>query len=483
MRLNHEHLSNPTRYPIQVIQFGEGNFLRAFADWMIHRMNHELNCQMGVAVVQPRNSQKVKELMAQDGLYTLITQGIHQGELKQETTVIDCLQEGVNTYENYDAYLKLAEAPDLKLMISNTTEAGIVYSETDELSDRPQSSFPGKLTALLHHRFKTFNGDSSKGLLHLPCELIEENGSKLKEIVLKLAKRWQLEPAFVQWVEKHNIFYNTLVDRIVPGYPADEAATLEKELGYTDPFMVTSEWYHLWVIEGPDVIKDVFPADKLGLNVLFVDDLALYRERKVRILNGAHTAMVPVGYLYGLETVGETVENDITGAFVAAVMYEDIAAMVPMPAAEVKAYADSILDRFRNPFIRHQLLSISLNSMSKFNTRLMPTLNDYVVKGENLPAKILFSFASLLYFYRGKRGDEIIPLSDDPHVMEVFSKQWQAWENNEISLEQLVTEVLAMESIWGRDLNQLKGLAQGLVSHLKNITTKPYAEALQEVLK
>ena len=483
MRLNREHASNRTLHPVKVIQCGEGNFLRAFADWMIHRMNHELNCQMGVAVVQPRNSQKVKELMEQDGLYTLITQGIHQGELKQETVIIDCIQQGVNTYEDYDAYLKLAEAPELKLMISNTTEAGIIDSETDGLSDRPQSSFPGKLTALLYHRYKTFKGDPSKGLLHLPCELIEENGLRLKEIVLKLATRWQLEPAFIQWVDTHNVFYNTLVDRIVPGYPTNEAPALEKEWGYEDPFMVTSEWYHVWVIEGTDEIREVFPAEKLGLNVLFVEDLSRYRERKVRILNGAHTAMVPVGYLYGLETVRETVEDPMTGAFVADVMYDEIAAMVPMPEEEVKAYADSILDRFRNPFIRHQLLSISLNSMSKFNTRLMPTLNDYVDKGLALPEKLIFSFASLLFFYRGKRGGEIIPLSDDPQVLEVLANQWQAWEKGDTTLEQLVAQVLAMEFVWGRDLNQVSGLAQSLTRHLASIASKPYAEALQEVLK
>lgn len=482
MKLNKSIYKDYKKYPERVVQFGEGNFLRAFVDWMIDKMNKELDYNTGVLIIQPRNKDTVYRLNEQDGLYTLLLNGIEKGQIVEKKEIINCISRGINTYKEFDTYLKAAEDPNIRFIVSNTTEAGIVYEETDRFEDTPPESFPGKLTRFLYHRFKTFNGDASKGLLILPCELIDNNGDTLKEIVLKLAENWGLEEDFAQWVEDANIFYNTLVDRIVTGYPKDNIDDLEKELGYEDDFLVQGEIFHLWVIEGPDQIKEEFPADKLGLNVLFVDDLTPYRERKVRILNGAHTSMVPVSYLYGLETVRESIEDEVVGKFIKSAIYDEIIPTLDLREEELLEFADAVVDRFKNPFINHYLMDISLNSMSKFKTRVLPSLLEYNKRKDTLPEKLVFSLAALIYFYKGERMGEIINLSDDKEILTFYKEIWNEYNGTQESIETIVEEVLGLESLWEEDLNNIVGLKEKTVDYLGKIIDKGMEETLKEMV-
>ncbi len=482
MQLNKSLYEDYKVFPERIIQFGEGNFLRAFVDWIIHKMNKELDFDAGVLVVQPRNSDKVYKLNEQDGLYNLFINGINKGKLIQERTMINCITRGINTYNDYEEYLKAAENPHMRFMISNTTEAGISYDESDQLMDRPQSSFPGKLTAFLYHRYKFFNGDLSKGLLLLPCELIEKNGEKLKEIILKYAHNWNLEEGFINWIHQGNTFYNTLVDRIVPGYPKERALEIQNELGYEDKFLVEGEYFHLWVIEGPKEIKEEFPADKIGLNVLFVDDLTPYRTRKVRILNGAHTSMVPVAYLYGIDTVKESVEDEVVGKFISSTIFDEIVPTLDLAENELIDFSNEVLDRFRNPYIKHYLISISLNSMSKFETRVLPSILEYIQRKGELPNKLLFSFAALIYFYKGQRNGEKIQLSDSPEYLNLYSDLWRNFDGTDQYLNHIVETILGLEVLWKEDLNSIDGLKNKLASYLINIERKGIKEAIREIL-
>ncbi|HLR34429.1 MAG TPA: tagaturonate reductase [Tissierellales bacterium] len=474
--------SNLKLYPERILQFGDGNFLRAFADWVIYKMNKEADFNSGIVVVSPRNNENIYKINEQDGLYTLLINGVEKGELKKDTMMVDSITRAFNTYRDYDEYLKTAENPDMRFIISNTTEAGIEYINNDKLDDRPQVSFPGKLTAWLYHRYKMFNGDMEKGMLILPCELIDKNGENLKSIVLKYAKDWGLEDGFVSWINEANIFYNTLVDRIVPGYPKENAEKIQKELGYEDEYLVEAEWFHLWVIEGPEEITKEFPADEIGLNVIFVDDLTAYRERKVRILNGAHTSMVPVAYLYGIDTVRESVENEVIGKYMNGVIFEEIIPTLDLPEEELKDFAESVLDRFRNPFIKHYLISISLNSMSKFETRVLPSLLEYHKRKEVLPERLVFSLASLIYFYKGDRNGEKIDLNDNENILKTYEKLWGKYDGSDERLKDIVKTVLALEDLWNINLNDIEGMTERVYYYLNRLINLGMKESIKEVI-
>lgn len=482
MRLNKSIYKDYKEYPERILQFGDGNFLRAFVDWIIHRMNEEIDFNSGVLVVGPRKNDRVYKLNEQDGLYTLLLKGIEKGRLIDEKVIINSITRGMHTYRDYDEFLRAAENPELRFVVSNTTEAGIVYDENDKLEDRPQYSFPGKVTAFLYHRYKHFKGDKSKGLLFLPCELIDKNGEELKRIVLKLAEDWKLEEGFSQWVEEANVFYNTLVDRIVPGYPKEKAEEILEELGYEDDFLVEGEHFHLWVIEGPKEIREEFPADKVGLNVVFVDDLTPYRTRKVRILNGSHTTMVPVAYLYGLETVKEAVDHEVVGEFIKSAIFDEIIPAMSYPREESEGFANDVLDRFRNPFIKHYLMSIALNSMSKFETRVLPSILDYIEKKGQLPEKLLFSLAALIRFYKGDRNGEKIDLADNPEYLELYSKLWDAYDGSESYLEHIVETILGLKELWKVDLNEIEGLKDLVTKYLIDIEKNGIENALKEIV-
>lgn len=482
MILNKETYGQYKQYPEKVLQFGEGNFLRAFVDWQIDKMNKEADFNGSVVVVQPIEFGLVDKLNQQDGLYTLYLQGMNEGRAIAEHSVINSISRGINPYSQHAEYLKIAENPELRFVFSNTTEAGIAYDENDKLCDKPQKSFPGKFTALLYHRYKFFNGEKNKGLIIIPCELIDRNGDKLKEIILKFAKLWNLEEGFALWINEANTFCSTLVDRIVPGYPRDTIKEITKELGYVDNLVDIGEHFHLFIIEGPKWIENEFPVGKAGLNVKFVEDMTPYRTRKVRILNGSHTSLVPVSYLYGLNTVAESVGHEVMGKFIKDTIYEEIIPTLDLPEEELKYYVGVVLERFMNPFVKHYLMSISLNSMLKYETRDLPSLLEFIkIKGE-LPKRLVFSLASLIEFYKGKRGEEIIKLSDDEDILELYKAAWDKCDGSEAGLKELVTTILAYKKVWKMNLNEVKGLTEAVTHYLTNIEKLGIKEALKEVL-
>ncbi|WP_420603024.1 tagaturonate reductase [Flagellimonas sp.] len=467
-------------YPERIIQFGEGNFLRAFADWMIHEMNKKAHFNSGVVVVQPIEQGLVKTLNEQDGLYTLYLNGIKNNTAISEHQIIDCIQRGINPYENYSSYLAIAENPDLRFVISNTTEAGIAYNSVDKLDDKPQSSFPGKLTALLYKRFQMFEGAKNKGLIIIPCELIDRNGDILKKIILQYATDWNLGGAFAAWINDNNIFCNTLVDRIVPGHPKNKMEAITKELGYHDKLVVEGEQFHLWVIEGPQSVRKEFPSDASSLNVVFTDDMEPYRTRKVRILNGAHTCLVPVGYLYGIDTVRESLEDDVVGSFLKDAIFNEICPTLDLPKKELEQFANDVLDRFRNPYLEHKLMSISLNSISKYKTRVLPSVLEYIKRKNELPKKILFSLASLIVFYRGSKNGETIKLADSQEVLSFFTEHWSKAKDNSYKTARAITgSVLSKQDFWGLDLNTLEGATELVSKYVHVIITKSMRVALE----
>ena len=482
-KLNKKIYKDYFAYPEKVLQFGEGNFLRGFIDWQIQVLNEKTDFNGSVVVVQPRGSNKIERLNNQDGLFTLYLQGIKEGQLVNQHQVIESISRGINLVTDYPEYIKLAGAEELRFIVSNTTEAGIVFDPTDQLEDRPQKSFPGKLTAFLYHRFKAFAGDEKRGCIIIPCELIERNGERLKEIILQYASKWNLGDEFIEWVHNANTFCSSLVDRIVPGFPTDSYKEKTQQLGYEDELMVVGEPYHLWVIEGPEWIKRELPVEGTGLNTLIVDDLSPYRIRKVRILNGAHTAMTPLAYLYGLSTVEETVNHEEIGRFIKEMIAEEITPALKGTKTELASYADDVMSRFANPYIKHFLMSIALNSISKFQTRNLPALIDYVEKYNSLPKRMVFSLSCLLYFYRGKRGNEEIELQDDPVNLQLFKTHWEKFEQHELSMKEVVNMLLAEQRLWGMDLTSIPNLENAVSTNLFNIYQLGVKKALKELLQ
>ena len=465
-------------YTERIVQFGEGNFLRAFANWMIHEMNKRVNFDAGVVVVQPINQGLIKTLNEQDGLYTLYLNGIRNGKAISEHEIIDCILRGVNPYENHADYLAIAKNPDLRFMISNTTEAGIEYNPDDKLNNTPQSSFPGKLTALLYKRFQIFEGASDKGLILIPCELIDNNGGNLKRIILQYADDWKLGADFVEWINKYNIFCNTLVDRIVPGYPRDKIDAITSELGYKDNLVVEGEQFHLWVIEGPASLKEEIPAEICGLNVVFTDNLEPYRTRKVRILNGAHTSLVPVAYLYGIDKVRESLEDDVVGMFLKNTIFNEICKTLDFPEEELRQFSKDVLDRFRNPYLDHALMSISLNSTSKYKVRVLPSVLEFIKRKNKNPKLLLFSLAALIAFYRGERGQERFTIKDDQSAIDFFATQWAKGDTASV-----VEVTLKNTDLWGIDLTQFEGLQEVVTNNLESIIINGMKETLQALVK
>ena len=482
MKLNKESYKEFKTYPEKIIQFGEGNFLRGFVDWQIDKMNEEANFNGSVVVVQPQEGGLIDMLNEQDGLYTLYLQGIQNGEAVKNHKIINSISRGISPYRDYEGYLKLGENPEIRFIVSNTTEAGIAFDKDDKLNEGCQKSYPGKLTALLYHRFKTFNGDTDKGVIIIPCELIDRNGEKLKEIVLEYAELWNLGQDFINWINNDNIFCCSLVDRIVPGYPRDTIEEVRAELGYDDNLVDVGEIFHLWVIEGPEYIKDELPIEKAGLNVKVVDDMTPYRTRKVRILNGPHTAMVPVSYLYGLETVGESMNHEVIGKFVNEVIYDEIIPTLDLPHEELVEFADAIIERFKNPYVKHYLISIALNSISKYKTRDLPTLTEYLKRKGKLPKKLVFSLAALIEFYKGKRGNEDIKLEDDENILGLFKGLWSQCDGSDKDLKNIVLAILGYEKNWGRNLNEISNLTDEVTKYLILIEKLGMKEAIKEVL-
>lgn len=436
-----------------IIQFGEGGFLRSFADMFVHKMNEQGLYDGKVVVVQPIEKGLVSVLNSQEGTYHQFLRGIENGEVIETCTEVKSISRGINPYTEYDEFLNLAKNPDMRIIISNTTEAGIEYLGTESLSDRPPKSFPAKLTALLYARFQA----GMPGFIILSCELIDHNADMLKQYVIKYAEKWELPQEFLRWLEEENHFCNTLVDRICTGYPKDEAEELMKRIGSEDRLLNTAEIFHLWVIEGN--FEDEFPLKKAGIHVVWTDDVTPYKKRKVRILNGGHTSMVLGARLYGLSTVKECLEDELVSAFLKKAMFEEIIPTLGDKKEDID-FGNDVLERFGNPFVKHQLLSIALNSVSKFRARVLPTILEYYEKWNRLPKCLTLSLAALICFYRTDEANDL------PEIME-FMKSAS------------VENILKREEFWGTDLSFMKEDIERMAALIEK---EGMADAFKEVL-
>ncbi len=437
----------------KVIQFGEGGFLRGFVDYFLYKLNEKGLWDGKVVVVQPIEKGMCDLLTEQNCEYNLFLRGIENGEVVNERTHIDVISRCVNPYRDFEAYLQLALNPDIRFIISNTTEAGIEYTGKEKPDDMPAASFPAKLTQLLYKRYQS----GLDGFVLLPCELIDRNAENLKDCVIKYARLWNLEESFITWIHEKNDFCNTLVDRIVTGFPKDEAEALWEEIGCRDQLLDTAEIFHLWVIGGHH--EDELPLQKAGFHVVWTDDVAPYKRRKVRILNGAHTSMVLGAYLYGLETVGECLKDETVSEYLKKCIFDEIIPTLGSGESDI-AFGKAVLERFANPFIKHRLLSIALNSVSKFKARVLPTILEYHDLFGSYPPALTFSLASLIAFYRTDAAD------DAEEIMR-FMK--------DASLE----DILKREDFWGQDL---MGLYPAVKEYYNMIETKGMKQAYESVL-
>lgn len=443
-------------YPVKVIQFGEGNFLRAFIEWQIQQMNNKGLFKGSVALVQPIERGMIDRLDEQNNNYTVVLEGLLEGKKVQSDEIITAIDRTINPYKNFENYLKLADIESAEFIFSNTTEAGIAYNANDKLEDKPAKTYPAKLTQLLYRRFE----NKMSGFQIVPCELIEHNGDSLKRIVLQYAHLWNLGDKFVAWINNENSFYSTLVDRIVPGFPRDNKEEVFERIGYEDNMLVKAEAFLLFVIEGDKKLEEVLPLKKAGLNVIVTDDMQPYRERKVRLLNGPHTTMAPLALLAGVETVGEVMKDVDFLQFINDEMYDEISPMIALPKEELAMYVEAIKERFNNPFVRHELTSIALNSMSKCEYRLLPTIIQNIERTGKVPERITLAFSAWLYIY-GPYGQTAVEPQDTPDVMTALEKMKKS--------DDFVTAVLGYEAFWGCDLTKYPELVAQVKKNIDDI--------------
>ncbi len=451
--------------PERAIQFGEGNFLRAFVDYFVDIMNESQDFDCKVLVVQPIEKGQADVINRQQGLYQVYLKGIDKGELKNERRLISCLSRAISPYEDFKAFLDSAKNMKLRFIFTNTTEAGIVYDEECEFDDSPPLSFPGKLTRFLYERYSV--SAEAEGFIILSCELIDDNGSLLKEYVLRHAEKWNLGEGFKSWIEDSNYFCNTLVDRIVTGYPGNSGQELNQQNGFTDALMTVAEPFGLWVIEGPKSLEEELPFAKAGLPVIFTDNLKPFKTRKVRILNGIHTIMVPVGLLYGKELVRHCMEEKALLNFIEETIFKEIIPTLSLPEEELNFFARAVVERLKNPYVDHRLLDISLNSISKWNTRVLPSLKKYLEKFGVLPENIVFSFAALLLLYCNSVLTSEIRINDGEEVLECFRNH--CGKNNK---RELINELIGSNKYFDEDLTNIDGFVDRLIYWMEEIERK-----------
>lgn len=413
-----------------VLQFGTGNFLRGFFNHFLHVLNEKGLYEGKAVIVQPTNGRTGDVINAQGGVYNLLIRGIENGEAVSQRTEIHSVSRAVSPYTDFDGFLALAENPDLRFIVSNTTESGIEFNPECSFNDRPAASFPGKLCQLLYRRFELRLG----GLVILPCELIDRNGEALKAAVKKYAELWKLGEVFLRWIEDENRFCSTLVDRIVTGYPTEEAEALQKEIGYDDKLLDTAEPFHLWVIEGD--FEGELPLQKAGLNVIWTKDVSPYKKMKVRILNGAHTSLVFPSMLSGIETVRESVGDVLLNEYLNRCIFDYIIPTVG-DTKENRGFAEAVLSRFANPYIRHLWKSISLNSISKFSVRVLPTVKEYYQSTGVCPRPLVLSLACLIKYYK----------TEEPSDSKALIEKMRA-----LSIEAILTD----KELFGEDISFLK---------------------------
>ena len=485
MELLNKSISGAVDRPVKVLQYGEGNFLRGFVDYMLDVANEKGVFDGSVVIVKPIAYGSLNMFHEQENQYTVVLRGKEDGAEKIETRVITDIADAVDCIEEYEKYASYATCDSLRFIVSNTTEAGIVYDETDDFNALPPKTYPGKLTKFMFERYRHFNGASDKGLVVIPCELIENNGGNLKNCVLQFARLWKLGEGFISWVENDCIFCSTLVDRIVTGYPKEEAEAICEKLGYKDNLVDTAELFALWVIESEKDISAELPLDKAGLPVIFTDNQKPYRERKVRILNDAHTSFVLASYMAGNDFVKESMEDEDVRKFMMTTVFDEIIPTLTLPKEELVAFANAVIERFENPFIKHALLSISLNSTSKWKSRCMPSLTGYIEKTGEIPSHLAFSLAALMNFYTGteikdsaligNRNGEEYKILDDASALEFF-----AANSGKDSLP-FAKAYLSNTAFFGRDLTEYAGLAEKVAGYLDDIRTLGMREAIKKV--
>lgn len=471
--------AHKTVRPERIIQFGEGNFLRAFVDWIISNMDEKTDFNSSVVVVQPIEKGMVDMLNKQDCLYHVNLQGLNNGEVVNSFRLIDVISRGLNPYREFDSFMHLAEQPEMRFVVSNTTEAGIEFDPSCKLDDKPAKSYPGKLTQLLYHRFQYFKGDKTKGLIIFPCELIFLNGHKLKKTIEQYIELWNLGKEFDEWFHTACGVYATLVDRIVPGFPRKDIDAIKEKLQYNDNMVVQGEAFHLWVIEAPESVAAEFPARETGLNVLFVPTEEPYHERKVTLLNGPHTVLSPVAFLSGVNIVRDACQHEVIGKFIHKVMYDELLETLNLPKEELLKFADSVMERFTNPFVDHQVTSIMLNSFPKFATRDLPGLKEYLKRKGELPKGIVLGLAAIITYYKGgvrEDGTPIVP-NDAPEIMNFVKGLWET-----ASLDKIAEGVLGQVSIWGENLNEIPGLTAMVSDYLQQIQNKGMMQVVKDLL-
>lgn len=471
-----------TEHPVKILQFGEGNFLRAFVDWQIDIANEAGVTDLGVAICQPiidsekRVLKMIDTMQEQDNMYHVYLEGIENKEIAKDVRIVKSVMDSFNPYESYEKYMSYALSEELRFIISNTTEAGIRYEEGDDITATPPVSFPAKIVALLYNRFKHFNGDKSKGLIILCCELIENNGTTLHSYVLKLAEDNNLETEFIDWVESACIFCDTLVDRIVPGFPRDTISEIKEEIGFDDNLVVKAEFYHLWAIggKGYEQVKKEFPLDKAGLHVIFMESIKEFRDKKVRILNGSHTGMVPVALQMGCETVMEAFNTPAIEKFIRDMVEGEVISMIEEDRAELESFTASILERFYNPYIKHLLESIALNCLSKWEARNYPTVKDNWFKEGKLAKYECFTFAALMTLYSGKVS---FTPNDTPEHIEFIQSNWNS-DNIECTLTKIVDE----SGIFTVKFSEVPSFIPQVAEYIKLIEEEGMAAALDKIL-
>jgi tagaturonate reductase len=470
--------------PVKVLQFGEGNFLRGFVDYMIDIANEKGEFDGDIVLVKPIEFGTLDRFRAQESQYTVSLRGIVDGEPTIQNRIVTSVTDVVAAHEEYERYSAFAKLDSLRYIVSNTTEAGIVYDENDKLEMCPPMSFPGKLAKFLYERYKHFNGAMDKGLVMLPVELIDDNGIHLKECVLKQADNWNLEEDFKVWLNEACIFCSTLVDRIITGYPKGEDQKLWEEWGYKDELIVTGEPFALWVIECPKDISGEFPLDKAGLPVIYTDNQKPYKQRKVRILNGAHTSFVLASYLAGNDIVLESMKDETIYNFMYKTIFDEVIPTLTLPKQDLVDFAEAVITRFNNPYVKHALLSISLNSVSKWRARCMPSFLGYIELKKELPKHLTFSLAALMAFYKGTeirdkalighRDGQEYNIMDDMAVLEFFAA------NSQKPSKEFAQSFLSKVEFFGQDLTEIAGLTDMIAGYLDEIAAKGMRKTLED---
>ena len=477
----------------RVIQFGEGNFLRAFVDWIIQKVDESTDFDASVVVVQPIAQGMVEKLNEQDCLYHVNLQGLIDSKPVNSLTLIDTISRALNPYQDFDAFLRLAEQPEMRFVISNTTEAGIAFDPACRLSDKPASSYPGKLVQLLWHRFKTFNGDPTKGFIIMPCELIFLNGHHLRECIDQYVELWREDfgdayESFKKWTTESCYVCATLVDRIVPGFPRKEIDSIQEKLGYTDNMVVQGEAFHLWVIEtAPNLpleqLAKEFPAERAGLNIVLTHNEAPYHERKVTLLNGPHTVLSPVAYLSGIDIVRDACQHPVVGKFIHKVQFDELMQTLNLPMDELQQFAGDVLERFLNPYVDHQVTSTMLNSFPKYQTRDLPGLKTYLERKGELPKGLVLGLAAIITYYKGGVRADGAPIqpNDDARNMALLDELWQTGDTRKVAEGVLA----AKDLIWHEhgDLNQIPGLTDMLTQMLDSIQQKGMLKTVEMITK